>query len=102
MNYINFTSNDKRFSLALPDDWSEYDDGEENTHAFFNTIKWTGNFRITYFHWPNNQDKSKNKAEEYFEEETAENIGSVKVKLGDWECVHYKKDIIQADDNLVI
>jgi hypothetical protein len=40
-----FTSN-FGYSILLPKNWAEYDD-EENTNAFFDTKKWTGNLRIT-------------------------------------------------------
>ena len=34
------------YSIALPENWAEYDD-EKNTNAFFDTTDWTGNLRIT-------------------------------------------------------
>ncbi|WP_281234770.1 DUF3805 domain-containing protein [Flavobacterium gelatinilyticum] len=34
------------YSIILPENWTEYED-EENVDAFFDTTKWTGNFRIS-------------------------------------------------------
>ena len=52
MNYWDFISDNKRFKVKLPENWAEYDDAE-NTYAFFNTEKWSGNLRITHFRWQN-------------------------------------------------
>jgi hypothetical protein len=46
MNYWEFNSINGWFSTKLPGNWSEYDD-DEGTYAFFNTIEWSGNLRIT-------------------------------------------------------
>lgn len=34
------------YSIMLPENWAEYED-EDNVDAFFDTSKWTGNFRIS-------------------------------------------------------
>ena len=98
----NFTSDDKRFTLQLPPNWDEYDDGEENTYAFFNNVKWTGNLRITHFNWPGSNGNSEGKAEKFIEEDLAENAGSSKIILGNWICAHYTKNLTQQNDDLII
>lgn len=102
MSFKNFTSDDKKFSIELPNDWEEYDDGDEKTYAFFNASTWSGNLRITAFRWPNSTDNSRDKAAEFIEEDLAENDGAIKVKLGEWVCTYYKKDLVQDGENLLI
>ncbi|WP_029268851.1 DUF3805 domain-containing protein [Flavobacterium sp. KJJ] len=34
------------YKIFLPENWAEYED-EKNTNAFFDTIEWTGNLRIS-------------------------------------------------------
>ena len=97
-----FTSPDGAFTLNLPVDWEEYDDGEGNTFAFFNAKSWTGNFRITPFYWADATDKDQNKAAEFVEDELAENERAIKCKLGDFVCAHYKKDAEQDDEKLIV
>lgn len=38
---------DYNYSIVLPKDWAEYETDEENTNAFFDTVYWSGNLRIT-------------------------------------------------------
>jgi hypothetical protein len=104
MSYKKFTSQSGWFSLTLPVDWEEYDDGDsdEGTYAFFNAKEWTGNFRITSFRWKNLVDPSEDKAAKYIKEALNENPGSTKLKLGEFDCAHYKKDLLQDGDDLLI
>jgi Domain of unknown function (DUF3805) len=97
-----FTSSDGNFSLKLPLDWEEYDDGEQNTVAFFNAKSWTGNFRITPFYWTMPTDSSQLKAAEFIQDELTENEGAVRLKFGSFDCAHYKKDTEQDGDKLVM
>ena len=46
----NFNS-EYNYSIKLPENWSEYETDENNTNAFFDTIKWTGNLRITLMNY---------------------------------------------------
>ncbi len=92
MNSKTFVSPDRRFSLRLPPGWEEYDDGEENTFAFYNTKSWTGNFRITPFYWTKPNIEGENKAAEFIQDELVENEGAIKFKLGKFDCTHYKRD----------
>lgn len=62
MDYKKFTSQNGWFSLTLPVDWKEYEDGEEDTYAFFNAKSWTGNFRVTPFRWKQLADPKEDKA----------------------------------------
>lgn len=103
MNYKKFTSQSGWFSLMLPVDWEEYEDTEtdEGTYAFFNSKEWTGNFRITSFRWTSIGDSS-DPAAKYINEELNENKGATKTKFGDLDCVHYKKDLLQEGEELVI
>ena len=53
--FVNCTKNVKmqkfnseyKYSINIPENWSEYETDEKNTNAFFDTTKWTGNLRIT-------------------------------------------------------
>ena len=57
----NFIS-EYNYSVKLPENWNEYETDEENTNAFFNTTKWTGNLRITPMNYEiKNQDEYLNK-----------------------------------------
>lgn len=102
MDFKTFTSQNGWFSLTLPADWEEYDDGEEDTYTFFNSKSWTGNFRVTPFRWTNVVEPNEDKAAKFIAEEVTENKGATKIKIGDFECAHYKRDIQQDGDKLVI
>src|SRR5688572_20031613 len=102
MNSKTFTSQNGWFSLTLPADWDEYDDGEEDTYAFFNSKSWTGNFRITPFRWTHVVDPNEDKAAEFIADELSENTGATKIRFGDFDCAHYKKDVKQDDDSLIV
>jgi hypothetical protein len=97
-----FTSPDENFSLNLPLDWEEYDSEEERTFAFFNSKSWTGNLRITPLYWNKPNDAVSSKADELIEDHIFENEGAVKLKMGSFNCAHYKKDVQQDGDMFVV
>ncbi len=97
-----FTSQNVWFSLTLPADWDEYDDGEEDTYAFFNSKSWSGNFRVTPFRWTQVTVPNEDKAANFITDELSENEGAIKMKLGNFDCAHYKKDTQQDDEALVV
>ena len=90
MNNWDFISDDKLFSLQLPENWLQYDD-EENVVAFFNTKKWSGNLRITHFFWEN-ADPETDKASLYTQSEFENEPNAVKVRLNKWNAVFYSKE----------
>jgi len=94
-----FTSKNDIFWIYLPDNWDEYDDGAENTHAFFDSAseKWKGNLRITHLFWTH-PNPEKDPATTFMKNELADNKGAGKVKLGDWEFVRYKKHAVQENE----
>ena len=102
MNTRNFTSQDGWFSLILPVDWDEYNDGEEGTHAFFNSKSWTGNLRITPIRWENTAGPIEDKAAKFIKKRLADNKQAVKIILGNWNCVHYKKEIKEGANSFVV
>jgi hypothetical protein len=102
MSFKTFTSPNGDFSLSLPTDWDEYDDGDNETYAFFNAKAWTGNLRITPFYWANLVNPNEDKAADLISEELAENKDARKIKLGNFDCAYYKKHIVQDGDELVI
>ncbi len=104
MNNNNYISRDGWFSFTLADGWAEYDDEDDSTHAFWNEAEasWTGNFRITAFQWPNVTDPDEDKADQYITTEILENAGAKKIKLGHYDCAHYKQESQQDGDNQVI
>ncbi len=102
MNFKTFTSQNDWFSLTIPIEWQEYDDGEEDTCAFFNAKSWTGNFRITPLRWTKILDPAEDKAAQFIAEELAENKDATQIKLGLFDCAHYKKCIKQDGEELVV
>ena len=102
MNFKTFTSQSGWFNLSLPADWSEYDDDEEGTYAFFNSKSWTGNFRITPIRWEQVADSNEDKAAKFVAKRITETEGATKIMLGDFECVYYKREMKQDNDSLVI
>ena len=102
MNTRKFTSQDGWFSFTLPVDWEEYDDGEEGTYAFFNSKSWTGNLRITPIRWENIADPAEDKAEIFIKKRLANNKQAVRIKLGEWDCVHYKQEVNEDNQSFVV
>jgi len=102
MDSKNFTSQGGGFSFKLPIDWEEYDDGVDGTYAFFNSKSWTGNLRITPIRWENIPDPTEEKTAKFIKTRLAGNKQAVKLKLGDWDCVHYKKEIKDDDKSFVV
>ena len=102
MNIKNFTSQNGWFTLTIPEYWEEYDDGDEDTYSFFNTMKWSGNFRITSFRWLDIEDPNEDKAAQYISDELTEYNQAIKLKIGNLECAYYKKDFQQENKNLLI
>lgn len=101
MTFKRFVSQNGWFSLSLPVNWSEYDDEEENTYAFFNTSFWTGNLRITPYKLA--EPVEPGKVGQFIEDELSNNEGSTRIILGDLDCVFYKKDLPQdEEDDLLI
>lgn len=86
-----FTSDDGWYSLTLPDNWEEYEEGEEGTHAFFNAASWTGNLRITTLHWENKANEDA--AAEFISEEVQENEGASLIRVGEFDGAFYKTTI---------
>lgn len=104
MNLKRFTSASGQYCIALPKDWDEYDDDEENTHAFFNSAykEWKGNLRITQFHRTDTIELGIDKPVEFLMSEFIENEGATRRKFDSFDWVHYKKDIIQDNEEFVI
>jgi len=86
MNYWEFTSSSGWISTKFPENWSEYDDGDEGTYAFFNTTEWSGNLRITPYRW---EEEGEDKGLQYVQDELKENENAVLIHLGDWEAAFY-------------
>jgi hypothetical protein len=97
-----FTSPKGDFTLKLPVEWEEYDDGEESTFAFFNSKSWTGNLRITPLSWTAPEGTDNPKAAEFIEDELTQNEGAVRLKLDRFDCAHFKKDVDQDGDKWVM
>jgi hypothetical protein len=99
---MTFTSKGGWFSITLPVDWEAYDDGDEGTSAFFNSKSWTGNLRITPIRLENIADPTEDKAAKVIKERLANNKQAVKIKLGEWDCVHYKQKTREGDRSFVL
>ena len=97
-----FRSPDGKVKLVLPSDWVEYDDEEPGVYAFFNEKTWTGNLRITPIFIKTVADQAKNKLGKFIETELSENKGAVRFKLGQFDCVHYQKEITQEGEELTM
>jgi hypothetical protein len=90
------------FTLELPKDWAEYDDGEEGTFAFFDQDSWSGNLRISPFVWTLETGVKVDQTEKFISEELSENPGAIKIQCGELNCAHYKKEIEQDGEKYVI
>lgn len=101
MTLKKFISQSGWFTLDLPEDWQEYDDGEKDTYSFFNSKAWTGNLRITPFRWENVINPNEDKALSFVEEEVINNSAQ-KIKLNEFDCAHYKKYTSQNNEDLII
>jgi len=88
MKYWYFTSINKWFTIKLPENWSEYED-EEGTAAFFNTVKWSGNLRITPLRIG---DAEIDKTPASVSSINNDNSNAIIIKLGDWDAAFYKKE----------
>lgn len=97
-----FRSPDGKVKLVLPSDWVEYDDEEPGVYAFFNEKTWTGNLRITPIFIKTVADQAKNKLNKFIETELSENKGAIRFQLGKFDCVHYRKEIIQEGEALTM
>ena len=102
MNSKTFTSKGGWFNITLAVDWEEYDDGEKGTSAFYNSKSWTGNLRITPIRLENIADPTEDKAAKVIKERLANNKQAVKIKLGEWDCVHYKQEVREGDQFFVL
>ena len=97
MSYWEFVSDGKLFSLQLPGNWSEYDDGDDGVFAFFNTEKWSGNLRITHLYVANTSDEGaflSTVDQKWMAEKDA-----VFVKLNNWQTAFY---INEAKNDLIV
>lgn len=97
MNYWDFISDNNWFSLKLPQNWSVYDDAE-NTFAFFNTEKWSGNLRITHFRWTND-DPGIDLALQSIQSELKNRPNALKVRLNDRDAAFYDDE---TDDGSIL
>ena len=102
MNSKNFTSPGGWFSFTLAVDWKEYNDGEKDTYAFFNYNSWTGNLRITPIRLENIAYPTEDKAAQFIKKRLASNKQAVKIRLGDWDCVHYNKEVKEGDESFIV
>jgi len=101
MNIKTYNLKNGWFSLTLPDHWEEYDDGSEGTFTFFDSKNYSGNLRISPFHYED-EKPGENKVAQLINEEIDENKEAIKIKIGNRDCAHYKKNIIEDEDELVI
>jgi hypothetical protein len=97
MKYWEFISDQNWFSLTLPENWSEYDDDDDN-FAFFNTEKWSGNLRITHFRSAGIQDSSYSSLAN-IQKKVENNPRATLVKLGNFDAAYYFKDT--EDGNII-
>jgi hypothetical protein len=97
-----FISNNNWFQLTYPRHWTEFDE-ENGAYLFMDNENWKGSLRITAMRLSKGDEESK---KEYLKttlkEELEENIGAIKVKLGDKDAVYYTKDTNQDGDMLEI
>jgi hypothetical protein len=90
MKYTEFISEKGWYKMKLPLNWAEYE-AEEGTNAFFNTVKWTGNFRITPIQFDEEfNDESVNKFINEKSEEHKDNNPILK-QFGSFQSVSFKE-----------
>lgn len=92
-----FRTPDKNYSWTIPTHWSEYDDGEDSTYAFFNTAQWTGNLRITPVILKENPQVKNIGVTRLIGEEIENNKGAYKPQLGKYDCACYKTETSEPD-----
>jgi hypothetical protein len=93
-----FISEDNWFTMSLPDDWDEYDDGDEGTYAFFNSKNWTGNLRITPLRSSN---VDRDMASDLLKSGLEENEEAKQISLGELKAAFYKVYTIQEGEEFV-
>ena len=102
MDTKTFISPSKWFQFEQPTDWI-YEDEEEGTYLFYNTVDWKGSFRITPLKIKGDDNLSiVQKVKEYVNDELNKNDGAQIITIGDKEMVHYSKKIQQDNDELQI
>jgi hypothetical protein len=74
------------FTLALPEDWDEYDGEEEGTSTFFNSKSWSGNLRVSAIQLERNKN-----VVEFLQNRFTERRDASQFKLGDKSCISYKE-----------
>lgn len=95
MNNWIFESADTTYSLCLPENWVEYED-EENTSAFFNQEKWSGNLRITSFYW-HDENIERNQVSNYIQSELKDNTDAKLIKIGNFDAAFYWRELKEED-----
>jgi hypothetical protein len=81
------------FSLKLPSNWAEYDDGDDLA-AFFNTEKWSGNLRITPI------TVKPSKIAELMKAQLTNKPNAITDELGKWQMVFYSS-VSDDGENLI-
>ena len=94
MKFKKFESELGWFSVMIPCSWEEYKD-DEGTYAFFDPSKWKGNFRITPLLFNGSEVVDEGKAQRLLESQIEKNSNSSIMRLGEYECAHYKVHILE-------
>ena len=104
MKYKQFTSDEGWFTITItiPYHWERFED-EEGTYLFNDTEQWKGNFRITPIKLES-EDNSRinNFASNYLAKELNKDKEYKKVRIGEYDCVYYQKNIVQDGEELII
>lgn len=77
------------FSMNYPENWNEFEDGEES-FLFYNPNEWTGNFRISAF------KGNATYGRDCIRQELKENPSAALVKIGQLDCA-YSKEMFEEE-----
>lgn len=77
------------FSMIYPENWNEFEDGEES-FLFYNPNEWTGNFRISAF------KGNATYAGDCIRQELKENPSAALIRIGQLDCA-YSKEMFEEE-----
>ena len=97
MNTKLFIDEHNLFSMEIPSEWEQNDDGNTETYTFFNPNEWKGNFRITQFS-PGYESATRD-ANVFIDEWIDDNIGFKFKKIAHLHCAFFKD--FSADEDCV-
>lgn len=88
------------FSLVYPANWNEFEDSED-AFLFYNSDKWTGNFRISAYKADSKLPDARNYGRNAARDELKQNPQAEPVKVGSLECAYSKETFQEGGEYYV-